>query len=175
MDYVVIVNSDDVILGIEEKLLAHQKSSLHRAVSVCLFDEKGRWLLQRRAHCKYHSPGRWANSCCSHPYLGEEPMAAALRRVKEELGVDVQLESKGSFIYQEDVGQGLVEHEYDYVFTGQFVVRELKLNPEEVDEVAFFSSEEIVEKLKTDPHFFAPWFFHVFTFISKQKSIPSLG
>ena len=169
MEYVVLVTSDDRIRGVEEKLLAHQKGSLHRAVSVCLFDEAGRWLLQKRASCKYHSPGKWANSCCSHPYLGELTLEAATRRVFEELGVQVILKPQGSFLYKEEVGSSLIEHEYDYVFSGRVSTSLLKPNPKEVEEVAFFSKEEIVEKLKSDPDFFAPWFQHVFRFMSDKE------
>lgn len=169
MEYVVLVTSDDRIEGVEEKLLAHQKGSLHRAVSVCLFDEAGRWLLQKRASCKYHSPGKWANSCCSHPYLGELPLEAATRRVFEELGVSVALQPQGSFLYKEAVGSSLIEHEYDYVFSGRVSPSLLKPNPKEVEEVAFCSQDQIAEKLQNDPDFFAPWFQYVFQFMTGKK------
>lgn len=163
MEYVVIVDSQDLILGIEEKLLAHQKGTLHRAVSVCLFDSEGRWLMQKRASGKYHSPGKWANSCCSHPRLLETPHHAACRRIKEELGAEVSLTPRGSFLYREEVGHGLVEHEYDYLFTGACSKELLHLNPAEVEEIDFFSTEELSEKLTSSPKLFAPWFPYVFS------------
>lgn len=103
MEYVVLVDSQNHIMGLEEKLLAHTKGSLHRAVSVCLFDDQGRWLLQKRASCKYHSPNQWANSCCSHPRLNEDPQEAAQRRLFEELGMTVPLTFCGTFVYKEQV------------------------------------------------------------------------
>lgn len=173
MDYVILVHLDDTFFGIEEKLLAHKRGSLHRAVSVCLFDNEGRWLLQKRAEGKYHSPGKWANSCCSHPRLGEKTIDAAERRVYEELGIQVKLTPKGFFIYREEVGKELVEHELDYVFTGIVTNSNIPCNPDEVSEVAFFSADEIAKKLKEEPHFFASWFPHVFEFIYRTNSIPS--
>ena len=70
MEEVILVDANDHVIGQMEKLQAHQEGRLHRAISVCLFDHRGRWLLQRRALKKYHSPGLWSNSCCSHPRIG---------------------------------------------------------------------------------------------------------
>ena len=46
-----------------------------------------RTLLQRRAESKYHTPGLWANACCTHPHWGEAAADCAVRRLREELGV----------------------------------------------------------------------------------------
>ena len=162
MEYVIVVDRDDHILGIEEKLLAHQQGSLHRAISVCLFDEQGRWLLQRRASSKYHSPGQWANSCCSHPRLLEKPLDAAKRRTFEELGIEVSLRFLKTFLYREKVGQGLIEHEFDFLFIGHVSsMLQCRPNPEEVSEVRFFTPEEIQTLFRERLQFFAPWFPHV--------------
>ena len=49
-----------------EKLEAHQLGLKHRAISVFLM-RGSEVLLQRRAMVKYHTPGLWANTCCTHP------------------------------------------------------------------------------------------------------------
>ena len=69
-----------------DKLEVHRRGLRHPAVSVFLLDGE-RTLIQRRALGKYHTPGLWANACCTHPRWGEEPAACALRRLREELGV----------------------------------------------------------------------------------------
>jgi len=176
MDYVVVVDKENHILGLEEKQLAHQKGSLHRAISVCLFDEKGRWLLQKRASHKYHSPNKWANSCCSHPRLNEEPIDAAKRRILEELGIQVPLTFMKTFLYREEVGGGLVEHELDFLFTGQVLSAiQPHLNSDEVSEIAFVTTNELEKQLQEKGDFFAPWFSHVFQQITLPDSpTPSL-
>jgi isopentenyl-diphosphate delta-isomerase len=116
----VLVDRSDRELGTEEKLRAHQTGALHRAVSVFLFDAEHRLLLQRRADGKYHSAGKWSNTCCSHPRPGETPLAAAARRLTEEMGIACDLAPAFSFIYRADLGDGLVEHELDHVFIGAF-------------------------------------------------------
>ena len=69
-----------------DKLEVHRRGLRHPAVSVFVLDGE-RTLIQRRALGKYHTPGLWANACCTHPRLGEEPAACALRRLREELGI----------------------------------------------------------------------------------------
>ncbi len=174
-NHVVLVDELDCVIGTMEKLEAHQKGKLHRAISVCLFDAQGRWLLQRRASEKYHSPNLIANTCCSHPYLYESPLAAAVRRLEEELRLSFsteKLQGLGSFLYREDVGQGLVEHELDHLFIGMVHPHELeKPNPSEVSELLWMSESEIREKLKNSPSMWTRWFPHVFYEVSSRLSL----
>jgi isopentenyl-diphosphate delta-isomerase len=117
---VVLVDRNDREIGTEEKLRAHEAGALHRAISVFVFDSHGRVLLQRRARQKYHSAGKWSNTCCSHPRPGESPVDAAHRRLGEEMGIDCALTPAFSFIYRAELDRGLIEHELDHVFVGTF-------------------------------------------------------
>jgi isopentenyl-diphosphate delta-isomerase len=117
---VVLVDRNDRELGTEEKLRAHLLGVLHRAVSVFVFDRHDRLLLQRRATRKYHSAGKWSNTCCSHPRPGEAPLEAARRRLSEEMGFACDLRPAFSFTYRAELDRGLVEHELDHVFVGRF-------------------------------------------------------
>src|SRR5690606_31322221 len=115
-DYVILVNEQDEELGAMEKLIAHQQGLLHRAFSIFIVNDKNEILLQQRADDKYHSGGLWSNACCSHPSPGENTLQAAHRRLQEELGFDCELHSLSQLRYKADVGNGLVENEYDYIF-----------------------------------------------------------
>ena len=119
-EMVVLVDELDRDLGAAPKSRVHRTGERHRAVSVFLFDEQGRTLLQRRADGKYHSPGVWSNTCCGHPRPGESTLDAARRRLREEMGVECELAHVATFEYRADVGQGLLEHEVDHVFRGRF-------------------------------------------------------
>ena len=119
-ELVVLVDENDNEIGLAPKLEAHRTGELHRAFSVMLLDSHNRLLLQRRAFEKYHSGGRWANTCCGHPRAGERVVDAAERRLTEEMGIACELTAAGSFIYRADVGVGIVEHELDHLLIGRF-------------------------------------------------------
>lgn len=153
----VLVTEKDEVLGLMEKMPAHQNGVLHRAFSVFLFDASDRMLLQRRAQGKYHSPGKWTNAVCSHPRSEESYLQAAHRRLEEELGISTALEEKFHFIYKADVGGGLWEHELDHVFVGRYE-GEFRLNAEEVSEVRYVTMEALEEEIRTYPDRFTEWF-----------------
>lgn len=94
----------------------HRRGILHRAFSVYVFDTSGNILIQQRAMTKYHSPGLYANTCCSHQYPDELSLDAAYRRLSEEMGMRCPLSYVTEFIYQAPVPPDLIEHEYLHVF-----------------------------------------------------------
>ena len=83
---VILVDTNDVPLGTMPKMEAHEKAILHRAFSVFILNKEGQLMLQQRALSKYHSPGLWTNTCCSHQRLGETNIEAGTRRLQEEMG-----------------------------------------------------------------------------------------
>ena len=117
-EYVVLVDANDNPIGLMEKMEAHVKAELHRAFSIFIFNTKGEMLLQQRAFSKYHTPGLWTNTCCSHPRHEESLEQATSRRLKEEMGMTCEIKEAFHFTYKADVSQGLIEHEIDHVFIG---------------------------------------------------------
>lgn len=154
---VIIVDKNDQPLGLMEKMEAHEKGVLHRAFSVFIFNEKGELMLQQRALSKYHSPGLWTNTCCSHPREGEKTIEAAHRRLMEEMGFDCEIKEVFSFTYKADVGQGLIEHEFDHVFIGAYN-NNPHINPEEVHDWKFVSMAKINRTMQQSPGLYTVWF-----------------
>jgi isopentenyl-diphosphate delta-isomerase len=154
---VILVNENDEPLGQTEKMDAHRKGLLHRAFSVFIFDSKGRMLLQQRAPGKYHGGLLWTNACCSHPQPGETVEQAADRRLEEELGIRMPLEKIFSFTYRENVENGLVEHEFDHVFAGEYSGM-IYPNPHEVSDYRFEEMQQIRSELEQQPEKFTSWF-----------------
>jgi isopentenyl-diphosphate delta-isomerase len=154
---VILVNERDEQTGTMDKMEAHRKALLHRAFSVFIFNGKGEMLLQQRALGKYHSPGLWTNTCCSHPRPGETVEAAAVRRLREEMGIDTSLHKIFDFIYRTEFDNGLTEHEFDHVYTG---IYDGRLNPDkqEVKDFCFRSMEDIEEDLRQHPEKYSAWF-----------------
>lgn len=156
-DLVVLVDPDDVVIGVAPKLEAHREGWLHRAVSVVLFDGAGRVLIQRRAERKYHSGGLWSNTCCGHPLPGESVVEAANRRLRQELGIgDCRLTSASEFLYYARVNAGLVEHELDHVLVGEWT-GEVRPEPSEVSAIRWIDRATLLGELADRPSRFTPW------------------
>lgn len=151
-DEVILVDIHDNETGVMEKMEAHLKGLLHRAFSIFIFNSKGEILLQKRNSKKYHSGGLWSNTCCSHPRKGESTLAAANRRLYEEMGMKANLTHAFSFKYKAKLDKGLIEHELDHVFIGYS--NELpQMNPDEVESYCYVSTELLqigLEKHKDD-------------------------
>lgn len=169
MEEVILVTEEDEERGSMEKMEAHLKGELHRAFSIFIFNHKNEMLLQQRAVNKYHSGGLWTNACCSHPKPGETTEAAACRRLKEELGFETVLDKIFDFTYRASFDNGLIEHEFDHVFTG-IHSGEIKINKSEVQDVCFRSMEEIESNLQTHPHKFTAWFSLAFPLLKKWRN-----
>jgi len=157
IEEVILVNEKDEVIGTMEKVEAHRRGALHRAFSVILFRPDGRMLIQKRADCKYHSPGLWSNACCSHPRPGEALEKAVHRRLQEELGLQATLRYLYTFIYEVDFGNGLHEHELDHVFVG---TTELipRLNPVEIEDYTFVAPVELQKDMLQFPEKYSYWF-----------------
>ena len=139
MTEVILVNDHDEVVGTMEKLQAHKEGRLHRAFSVFIMNTENKMLLQQRAFEKYHSAGLWSNACCSHPTPDETIEAAAIRRVKEELGIGISNpKSIFSFKYKAALENNLTEHELDHVLIAKYD-GELQVNKEEVSDWKYFS------------------------------------
>ena len=163
----IIVDVYDRQVGTCNKVEAHEKALLHRAFSVFIYSGN-KMLIQKRAFDKYHSGGLWANTCCSHPLDGEDTLSAAIRRVKEEVGLDAHLREEFTFTCYYKFTNNLFEYEYDHVFLGEFpedlepneklAQNILNPNPKEIDELKWISFEELGADLISKPEIFAPWF-----------------
>ncbi|MBP5797155.1 MAG: isopentenyl-diphosphate Delta-isomerase [Bacteroidales bacterium] len=157
MEHVVLVNEQDQQIGIMEKMAAHIVPRLHRAFSIFIFNSKGELLLQQRAFSKYHSPGLWTNTCCSHPCDGETLEHATSRRLREEMGMQCDMHEVFTFIYKAPVGLGLIEHEFDHVWFGK-TDEEPRINTEEVASWKYMAFADIETDIKAHPELYTEWF-----------------
>ena len=172
---IILVNEQDELIGESEKMKVHQQGLLHRAFSVFVLrlnsESKLELLLQQRQIDKYHSGGLWTNTCCSHPKPGEEITAAAQRRLNEEMGLSLPLDFLGKFYYRAEFENGLIEHEWDYVFMGQWKGEKISFNPKEVQGYCWKTLDQITTDLNLDPEKYTFWFEKALDFLVKKKDI----
>jgi isopentenyl-diphosphate Delta-isomerase len=168
IEEVILVNEQDEQTGTIEKMEAHRKALLHRAFSVFIFNGKGEMLLQQRAMGKYHSPGLWTNACCSHPRPGETVEGAAVRRLKEEMGIDTSIRKIFDFVYRTEFDNGLTEYEFDHVFTGTHNGSPTP-DKQEVHDYCFRSVQDIEDDLKQRPEKYSSWFRIAFPLLGGKR------
>ena len=164
---VILVDENDNPIGTMPKMEAHEKAMLHRAFSVFILNANDEVLLQQRANDKYHSAGLWTNTCCSHPCPGEDTLDAARRRLKEEMGMEADLQFVFKFMYKAPFDNLLTEHEIDHVFIGK--TNQLPvINPEEVASYKYMKPEEIKLDMEQNPQSYTVWFRIIFNEFYKE-------
>ena len=166
-EMVILVDKNDNQLGLMEKIEAHKKAFLHRAFSVFILNYKNELLLQKRSLNKYHSPGLWTNTCCSHPRDGESVINAGIRRLREEMGFETELNSLFSFIYKAEFDNGLTEHEYDHVLLGRYN-NSPQINKLEVCDWKWIDIDFLKKDVVINPEIYTVWFKIIFNQFYKK-------
>ncbi|GAA4269708.1 isopentenyl-diphosphate Delta-isomerase [Hyunsoonleella aestuarii] len=158
---VILVNELDEKIGLMPKLEAHEKALLHRAFSVFIFNDNNELMLQQRALHKYHSPGLWTNTCCSHQRDGESNIDAGKRRLEEEMGFVTDLTETISFIYKAPFDNGLTEHELDHVMVGNYNDVPV-INEDEVADWKWVPLADVKADIEQHPKNYTEWFKIIF-------------
>lgn len=156
-EMILLVDENDNEVGYGEKHEVHKKGIFHRAFSIFIFNYQKQLLMQKRESNKYHSPGLWTNTCCSHQRKNELLSEAIHRRLKEEMGFDCQLKEVFTFSYRVEFNPKLIENEFDHVFVGYYD-GEITPEPSEVEDYKWMSLEEIKKDMEKNPDKYTYWF-----------------
>lgn len=166
-EQIILVDRQDQVIGQAEKIDAHKRGLLHRAFSVFIFrhDHAGEYelLLQQRQLDKYHCGGLWSNTCCGHPRIGEEIIAAGQRRLQEEMGIKIKLRDQAVFHYSVKLDNGMIENEIDHVLVGDYNDEEIKVNPAEVTDYCWMRLSELRANLINCGDKYTPWLAQAFS------------
>lgn len=156
---IVLVDEKDAVLGFKEKFAAHKNPvPLHRAVSIVIYDKKGRILITKRSASKPTWGGVWSNAVCTHPYPDESYKEAAQRRIHEELGFKTELKEAFIFTYSAETDdRKWGECELDHVFKGNYDGK-VEPNPDEVEDYKWVEMGYLKKDLLLYPKKYTPWF-----------------
>lgn len=162
-EQLIAVNSQNEPLNPVEKVAAHQNpGTLHRAITVFLFNPANELLVTQRSAQKPLWPLWWDAACSTHQWWPEETaLAAAKRRLPFEIGIDVEqvhnLTEQFHYEYHAVYNDEWAENEINFIVTG---VTEMhpKINLEEVADFQWLSRADIEVELAKEDHRFAPWF-----------------
>lgn len=158
MEQVVLLAEDGSAIGVEDKAVVHHADTpLHLAFSSYVFDSSGNTVLTRRALHKKTFPGVWTNTCCGHPSPGEDMAQAVLRRLRDELGMEVSAPELllPAFRYRAEM-DGVVENEMCPVFR-VLTDDEPAPNPDEVDSTERVAWSRFASDVLDGTREISPW------------------
>lgn len=127
----------------------------HLAFLVCVFDEKGRFVLTLRNSKKSLWGDFWDAAVVSHVLPEETVIEASKRRAKEELGVEIDPADLGAFYYHAGFNNRS-ENEYCHVLTAK-ISGKIDPNPVEISDVKRLSLGELFLDIQKNPQIYTPW------------------
>lgn len=149
MELVDIVDENNELTGqVEDRWVAYDKGLWRRTVSCWIMNEKGEILLQKRAHDKRRNPGKWAKTG-GQVDSGETVEEAIFREVKEEIGIEIPNEQiKVLDIHKSDDKNR--RFAYNFIFIVNYKIEDYVLQKEEVEEVRYFTIEDMENARKNN-------------------------
>jgi isopentenyl-diphosphate delta-isomerase type 1 len=148
-EYIDIVNEDNELTGVsEQKSIAHKNGLWHRAAHVWIYNSQREVLLQRRASNKDFYPDMWDFSVGGHVTAGESVERSAVREVKEEIGISIDMSELECLQIRKimHVFNNLRNHEFQYVYVlkKDILIEDMVKQDTEVADLGWFSIEEVL-------------------------------
>jgi isopentenyl-diphosphate delta-isomerase type 1 len=154
-EYLDVVNEDNQVTGQASRQLVHASGLWHRGVHVFLFTPDGRLLVQKRGRAQDTYPGALDCSVSEHLKVGETYRAAALRGLREELGLPaIQLTRLLQFRMNYGPGDNMINELYKGILGGAA----LRINPQEIARIAYYTLPELEEMMRAGETPFSSWF-----------------
>lgn len=144
----------------------HTKGLWHRTVHIWAFDGKGRVLFQVRAKVKESNPNLLDTSCAGHISAGDDSRNAAVRELREELGIHKKPED---LEYLFESGHESVLNGGAYLDNEFYDTYKILLTPEEIDSLVPQPGEVDDFVWMTHDEFFAKHKLHPEKFVDHPK------
>ena len=150
MELIEIVDRDGNFTGqIIDKEEAHDNNLLHNEVAVFIINNKKQVLLQKRSANKRFNPNKWA-LCAGHVDAGESLESAALRELKEEVGINITTCDLKPFAEREFTIRDSNSHvTYFYYTKSNLNEKDFIIQKEELSEVKWFDIDEVIDMIKS--------------------------
>lgn len=161
-EYFDILNPDGTPAGYSlPRSQVHRDGLWHKSAHIWVRDHAGRILLQRRALDKDTHPGLWDISAAGHLSAGEPSLDAAVREIREELGLDIS-PSRIVFRFtdrEEHISASITDREFHDVFTAVITDEEagtVRPDPVELHDIKWYTADEFERELRDTPEKFVP-------------------
>lgn len=162
-----IVNDEDIVTGQEMRSTIHKLGLQHRGVHVFLFTQDGKMLIQKRSADRAASPSMLDCSVSEHVQSGESYLQAATRGMKEEMGLsDIEIKPRVKI----KMNYGVNDNEISVLYEGIVDPSTVKFDPVEIEEVNYYSMEEIQEMTHGKDIKFCGWFLEILNWYLRKPA-----
>lgn len=162
-----IVNEEDAVIGQEMRSIVHQRGLWHRGVHVFLFTLEGKLLVQQRSKDRQHAPLALDCSVSEHVKAGEDYLTAAVRGIKEEMGVEgIAIEPLVKF----KMNYGPNDNEISELYRGVVDPTNVKFDPVEVSRIDYYELAELQKLMDGGEVKFSYWFEQILHWYFDQPS-----
>ena len=126
----------------------HEKELWHGGVHIWIVNDNNEVLMQKRADNVEINPGILDISCAGHIIAGESPLEGAIRELREELGIEVNIEDL-EYIKMiknwHQIRDKYMHNTIDYMFIikKDIPIYNIKIQKEEVESVKYISIKEL--------------------------------
>ncbi len=147
-----VVDENDVVIGYKDSD-SLKKSDIYRVSALWITNSRGEILLARRHRSKSHHPRKWGPAAAGTVEEGESYRDNLIKEAEEELGLENIEPVLGP--------KTKTNNEYRH-FTRWFTlvvdkgIDEFKIQEDEVEEIKWFSPEELLKQLDAQPDEFLP-------------------
>ena len=153
------VDDSDAPIGTIVREQVFSQRANFRVVHVFVFNTRGELLLQQIPTHRERHPGRWGSSVAGYVFAGESYVAAAERRVREELGI---VQKKLHYVGKTTMLDG-PSHKFITIFS---MVHDGPFNPDRnhIASLQFQPVQRVWRSILQQPEIYTPTFLHVFRY-----------
>ena len=153
-----IVSDEDIVIDQQMRSTVHQLGLQHRGAHVFLFTQDGKMLIQKRSADRAASPSALDCSVSEHVKAGEGYLDAAMRGMKEEMGVTgIKISPLVTF----RMNYGLNDNEISRLYEGIVEPEKVKFDPVEIEEIGYYSMDELQAMMSDEKIKFCGWFVQI--------------
>jgi 16S rRNA (adenine1518-N6/adenine1519-N6)-dimethyltransferase len=154
-EYLDVVNEDNQVTGQASRQVIHASGWWHRGVHVFLFTPDRRLLVQKRGRAQDTYPGALDCSVSEHLKVGETYREAALRGLREELGLPaIELTRLLQFRMNYGPGDNMINELYKGILDGAAP----RIDHQEIARIAYYTLPELEEMMRAGETPFSSWF-----------------
>lgn len=162
MEFIDVLDENGKKTGIvRNRKLVYKNGDWHKTVHVWLLNSQNELLIQKRAKDKETFPNLWAISIAGHVMSGETSKEAALREIREEIGINTLEED---LIYMFSVRRNQLYkdgmlHVLDdvYLLKYDLDIQKTNIQKEELSDIKFINYKEFKQSLKEKDPSFVPY------------------